>query len=72
MWREKIDDVVVVEGEPAGPQSLSIRREIHPATQEPGFELCRAITSISKAREQIIEVRQKENISGCVGRQILL
>jgi hypothetical protein len=70
--REEAGYVVIVKGEAGGAQALGVGREIEFAAEDTGFNLHRTISAIPQAAEYRPQVRQKENVDGGVGRQLLL
>src|SRR5208282_640024 len=69
---EKAGYVVIVKGEAGGAHALGIGREVEFAAEDAGFKLHGSISAISQTAEYRPQVRQKENIDGGVGRQLLL
>src|ERR1051325_8476905 len=49
-----------------------IGRQIHPAPDDSGFELCRAVSAIAEGLQNRMEIRDEKDIRSSVSRQILL
>src|SRR5262245_43592 len=59
--REELDDLVVVEGETGGAESLRVRGEVQATTHETGLEIARAVAAVAEGGEEPREIREEEH-----------
>ena len=71
MRREEADDVVVIESQSAGSQSLCVGREIQLSAKNAGFQLHRAVSTVAVALRNFLEIGQKKDIHRRICRQLL-
>src|SRR5579864_3329169 len=71
MRREESHDIVVIKSQAGCSQPLRVGRQINLAPENAGFRLYRAIPAIPERFENLRQVREKENVHTCVGRQFL-
>ena len=59
--REKLDHLVVVEGEAGGAEALGVGGEIEPPADEARLEVGRAIAPVAERAEKACEIREEED-----------
>ena len=71
MRREEADDVVVIESQSTGSQPLSVGREIELSAKNAGFQLHSAVSTISVALRNLLQIGEEKYIDRRVCRQLL-
>ena len=69
---EEPHDLVVVEGEPRGPEPEPVRAEVQPPAEEPGGEVDGPIAAAAPARQDRVEVGEEERDGAGVRPERLL
>src|SRR2546425_3398428 len=70
--REEPDHVVIIKGQASSAQVLGVGREIQLASQNTGFELDRAVSTIPEALQNRSQVYQEKYVHGAVRGQLLV
>src|SRR5205823_11293327 len=69
--REEFRHLIIEECQAGGAQTLGVGAQVHPASQDSGFELDRTIPAISHHLLAWLKVGQEEYRGCCVASQIL-
>src|SRR5262249_44339225 len=62
--REERHDLSIVEGEPGRAEALGVRAQIEPPSDDAGFEIRDAITTIAHVLERMVEICEEEHGHG--------
>jgi len=69
---KELDHVIVVKRQTSGTQALGVSGEIHFATQDASLELHCAVSAITEAPQDDLQVCQEEDVHGRLGWQLLV